>query len=75
MRIAFLDVRKAFDKAWRNGILYKLLQWNVSPFLRILYSSFSETFSVAKINGGLTRGFKQLVELGRVLFPRYCLIY
>ena len=30
VRRAFLDISKAFDKVWRNGLIYKLKQNGVS---------------------------------------------
>ena len=67
-----MDILKAFDKAWRNGILYKLLSYGVPSFLvRIVACLFEETFSVAKVFGGFTRQFATTsgVRQGSVLSP------
>ena len=70
--IAFLDTHKAFDKAWRKGILYKLLSFGVPHFLvKIVACFFTDTFSIAKVFGGFTRVFETTsgVRQGSILSP------
>ena len=39
----FVDVRKAYDRVWRNGLWYKLAKMKVSPkMIRILQEIYSE---------------------------------
>ena len=38
--VIFLDVEKAFDRVWHNGLLYKLLNPNLPPLLARWISNF-----------------------------------
>ena len=69
---AFLDISKAFDKAWRSGILYRLLQAKTRPeYLRILRELHTNTISIAKTSQGLTPQFSTTagVRQGSILSP------
>jgi len=68
----FLDVEKAFDRVWHNGLLYKMLKLNFPlPLIKTVRSFLSErTFSVY-IKGQLSeiKGIKFGVPQGAVLSP------
>lgn len=53
--VTFMDISKAFDKAWRNGILAKLSEAGIKgKILRLINNFYTDTFSIARINGGFT---------------------
>lgn len=69
---AFLDISKAFDKAWHQGILYKLIKNNISPGLIKLLHSYlkNRTFQV-RTGTAISRKYPQEagVPQGGVLSP------
>jgi exonuclease III len=57
----FLDVRKAFDTVWRDGLLYKLWQAGVRGKLwRIIKAMYADNFSAILLDGKASRWFKIL---------------
>lgn len=52
---AFIDLRKAFDTVWREGLFYKFLNSNISlKLFNILFSMYSNTtWSRIKFSDGL----------------------
>lgn len=65
--IAFLDVTKAFDKVWTEGLKYKLLRINIPQYLVAIIFSFLEdrkflvrvnstTSTVRNIHAGVPQG-------------------
>ncbi|GFV09362.1 hypothetical protein TNCV_2821211 [Trichonephila clavipes] len=45
------DVEKAFDRVWHNGLLFKLIQINLPPYLiKIIYEYLSNRTFQVKIN-------------------------
>lgn len=69
---AFIDLRKAFDTVWREGLFYKLLNSNISQKLfNILFSMYSNTTSRIKFSDGLGKIFNSEcgVKQGDVLSP------
>ena len=55
--IAFLNILKAFDKAWRNGILFKLLSYRIILLLsKLLLVFLRRLFRLLKFSV-LTREF------------------
>ncbi len=75
----FVDLRKAFDTVWRQGLLYKLLyQNNISfKYTRIIKNMYSDLHGMVKINGlisnniPLTVGLRQGCNLSPALFNLY----
>jgi hypothetical protein len=72
MAAVFLDIEKAFDTTWHNGLLYKFSKMNFSASLIKLVSSFlsSRKFSVL-VKGKMSapRIMKAGVPQGSVLSP------
>ena len=57
--VTFMDISKAFDRAWRDGILAKLSEIGIKgKLLRIIKSFYTDTFSIARVNGGFSRKFE-----------------
>ena len=74
----FLDISKAFDKVWHEGLLYKLDSIGISGNLLILFCSFlNNRYQRVVINGQhsnwapILAGFPQ----GSILEPLLFLIY
>lgn len=57
--ICFIDLKKAFDSVWRNGLSYKLLKSGFSKnFVSLVISMYDHVLSCVKVNGKLTKYFK-----------------
>ena len=73
---AFLDVRKAFDTVWHNGLFLKLLQFEFPKYLRIIaHKWYHHCTSSVVWNSNTSRSFpvQQGVRQGAVLSPLlYC---
>ncbi len=75
----FVDLKKAFDTVWREGLLYKLLfQCNISTkFIRIVRNMYENIHGLVKTNGRisekipLTVGLRQGCNLSPFLFNLY----
>ena len=70
--VAFLDIKKAFDSTWRNGILHLLHEHGISDmFLNILGSLFTNTYSIARTSEGYSQAFQTTagVRQGSILSP------
>ncbi len=75
----FVDLRKAFDSVWRNGLLYKLLQNNDLgiKLYKTLKSMYQDTTASVKAQNllskpvNITRGVKQGDNLSSLLFNIY----
>jgi hypothetical protein len=70
--MVFLDVEKAFDRVWHDGLLYKLFQMNICvPIIKIIESFLSERSFSVRIEDQLSlpRGIKAGVPQGSCLSP------
>lgn len=62
----FLDIRKAYDTVWRDGLFYKLLEKGISGKLwRVLRDLFGKTTSRVRSNGGMSEPFSLSVGVGQ----------
>lgn len=61
--ICFVDLRKAFDTVWRDGLIYKLIKYKISSkFINIIKSMYSNVQASVKTGDGLTDKFP--IEIG-----------
>jgi exonuclease III len=62
----FLDVRKAYDTVWRDGLSYKLLEKGVDGKLwRVLRDLAVKSTSQVRVNGDLSEAFPLSVGVGQ----------
>ena len=78
VRSVFLDLSKAFDRVWHDGLIYKLQLYGVSgPFLALLKSFLSKRKQRTVLNGKcsnwkeISAGVPQGSILGLLLFLIY----
>ena len=78
VRSAFLDISKAFDKVWHDGIIYKLTQNGISEnLLNLLQKFLKERKQRVVLNGqvstwqNINAGVRQGSILGPLLFLNY----
>ena len=58
----FIDLRKAFDSVWRNGLFYKLLRSGISTKLvKIITDLYNKTYNRVFVEGHLSNSFKSWV--------------
>ncbi|GFV75410.1 probable RNA-directed DNA polymerase from transposon BS [Trichonephila clavipes] len=74
----FLDVEKAFDRVWHNGLIFKLIQVNLPPYLiKIIYEYLNNRNFQVKINsihsriGSIQAGTPQGSNLSPLLYSLY----
>ena len=75
---AFLDVEKAFDNVWHNGLRYKIFQLDLPTKMTLWLSDFSVVHVIqVNVNGFLSNQInpKAGVPQGSVLSPLFFLIY
>ena len=75
---AFLDVVKAFDNVWHNGLRYKIFQLDFPTKMTCWLSDFLVGHVIqANVNGFLSNQInpKERVPQGSVLSPLLFLIY
>ena len=66
-----LDMKKAFDRMWRDGLFKKLMNNIEQPIWRALYNYYSSSKGRVKINNELSEEFtiKEGVKQGGILSP------
>ena len=77
-RAAFLDISKAFDKVWHDGLLYKLKRSGISGRLLLLIGNFLSDRKQRVVLNGKESAWLPLnagVPQGSVLGPLLFLIY
>ena len=70
--ITFMDISKAFDRAWRTGILGKLSKIGIKgKMLNLIKSFYTKTSFIARVNGGFSRKFETTAGVlqGSLLSP------
>ena len=78
MLLAFLDVRKAYDKVWRDGLWVKLSRLGVGGrCLQLLRLMYARVIRTVKVNGTCTEDFEvhDGVAQGSVLSPMLYAVY
>ena len=69
--IANLDMKKAFDKLWRQGLFFKLLDKVDNIYWRAIVNYYENSKGMIRINGQLSHEFKinDGVKQGGILSP------
>ena len=78
VRGVFLDISKAFDKVWHDGLIYKLKRNGItSDLLRLIESFLSDRYQRVVLNGQNSNWtkIKAGVPQGSILGPLFFLIY
>ena len=78
VRSVFLDISKAFDKVWHDGIIYKLTQNGISGNLLNLLEDFLKERKQRVVLDGQVSAWKNInagVPQGSILGPLLFLIY
>ena len=78
VRGIFLDIPKAFDKVWHEGLLYKLETYGIEGQLLSLLKNYLENREKRVVLNGQTSDWKKInsgVPQGSVLGPLLFLIY
>ena len=68
----FVDFKKAFDSIWHQGLLYKLLKYNIGgTFYKIIFSTYSHSICCVKDNYTRSKCFNydKGVRQGCILSP------
>ena len=71
MHSVSLDAAKAFDKLWRVGLFYKLIDYVDPVIWRILFNYYSDSFIIVCVDGLLSDPFRtsEGVKQGGILSP------
>ena len=78
VRSVFLDISKAFDKVWHDGIIYKLTQNGISGNLLNLLEDFLKERKQRVVLNGQVSTWKKInagVPQGSILGPLLFFIY
>ena len=78
VRGVFLDISKAFDKVWHDGIIYKLKRNGINgDLLRLIESFSSDRYQRVVLNGQTSNlnKIKAGVLQGPILGPLFFLVY
>ena len=74
----FLDISKAFDKVWHDGLLFKLTNYGISGFLFTMIKDFPANHQQRVVLNGKSSSWSSItpgVPQGSVLDPLFFLIY
>ena len=72
VRAAFLDISKAFDKVWHDGLIFKLKQNGITGSLLKLFESYLQNRKQRVVLNGLYSDYsviESVVPQGSVLVP------
>ena len=78
VRVVFLDISKAFDKVWHDGLIFKLKSYGVEGALLSLLKNYLQNHEQRVVLNGQTSGWGKInsgVPQGSVLGPLLFLIY
>ena len=78
VRGVFLDISKAFDRVWQEGLIYKIKSVGISgPLLKLTESFLSNRNQRVLLNGQSSRWLPIIagVSQGSILGPLFILIY
>ena len=78
VRSVYLDISKAFDSVWHNGLLYKLKRCGVSGQLLLLIQSFLKDRKQRTVLNGQSSNWGDIsagVPQGSILGPLFFLVY
>ncbi|GBO39452.1 RNA-directed DNA polymerase from mobile element jockey [Araneus ventricosus] len=74
----FLDIQKAFDRVWQDGLIHKLIKYNTPRYLvKIFHSYLSNRIFAVRVRSGLSNtkiikaGVAQGSKIGPILFALY----
>ncbi|GBM82442.1 RNA-directed DNA polymerase from mobile element jockey [Araneus ventricosus] len=74
----FLDIQKAFDRVWQDGLIHKLINYNIPPYLiKIFHSYLTNRNFAVRVENELSHtkfikaGVAQGSKIGPVLFALF----